>query len=300
MSFAVGVYGYTFTQAFDVAGLSINPLYEDIRSASDKGRDTRNYHLTGLIKVPIDSHLKVQSWSNLFFDLEAAFTFIEQQRVVLAHLVELRPSEDPIRLLRSGDDHELKQEFPLTLGLVNDLTNRNARSTPGECLRFDAFDPDMRLRFLQLVIPRLSDQAFLDSSGFRAAFFRNVEMIKLDNAPIDVSYSLLFTGLELLARKYLKPGPTDLGQTIKKFLEPLGFSIDTNEANQIAACRNGLFHRGEYGGEYQHDGEHTKRRIELNQLPRLDSLFTDVLLKISGFHDPHINWNRWRDRMAFQ
>jgi hypothetical protein len=42
------------------------------------------------------------------------------------------------------------------------------------------------------------------------------------------------------------------------------------------------------------------RSIKLNELPTLEALFTDVLLRVLQFDDPHINWNRWRDRMAFQ
>jgi len=43
-----------------------------------------------------------------------------------------------------------------------------------------------------------------------------------------------------------------------------------------------------------------KKSVKITELPNLDALFADVLLKVLGFDDPQINWNRWRDRMAFQ
>jgi hypothetical protein len=158
----------------------------------------------------------------------------------------------------------------------------------------------VRSRFLNLVMEKLADKQFEQATGFRSAFFRNTEMVKMGAAPIDVTYSLLFTGLELLARKSLRPqGRQPLSYLLRAFLEPHGFAIAEDEARQIAQCRNALFHRGELGTTYKSAIGNVELPIRLSDLPNVEALFRDVLLKIAGFDDPRINWNRWRDRMPF-
>ena len=159
----------------------------------------------------------------------------------------------------------------------------------------------MRTRFLTLVMDKLSDAGFQHVTGFRSAFFRNTELVKMGDAPIDVTHSLLFTGLELLARKALNPKKkASLADILRTFLETRGFGITKDEAQQIAQCRNALFHRGELVATYQTAVGGLKKSVKITELPNLDALFADVLLKVLGFDDPQINWNRWRDRMAFQ
>jgi len=159
----------------------------------------------------------------------------------------------------------------------------------------------MRSRFLNLVMEKLADEQFERATGFRSAFFRNTDMVKMGAAPIDVTYSLLFTGLELLARKFLKPqGRSALSYLIRAFLEPHGFPIAEDEAWQTAKCRNALFHRGELSTTYKSSVGDAELSIQLSDLPNIQALFTDVLLKVAGFDDPGINWNRWRDRMPFR
>jgi hypothetical protein len=300
MSFVAGVYGYTFTQPFDVAGLRFEPLYHRHEIASDRGRDTEAFHLTGALIVPIDSLSGLRTWRETFFDVEAALTFCEQQRVALSHCVQLMPGEDARTILLADGPHDVKAALPMKLDASDSLSRRRLRPTPGACLQFDAFAPDMRTRFLALAMKKLSDAGFQHSTGFRSAFFRNTEMVKMGEAPIDVTHSLLFTGLELLARKALNPNKdAPLSYILRTFLEAQGFGMTEDEARQIAQCRNALFHRGELVATYTAVGN-VKRSIRVTELPNLDALFTDVLLKVLGFDDPQINWNRWRDRMAFQ
>jgi hypothetical protein len=299
MSFVAGVYGYTFTQPFDLAGLRFEPLYGRYEVASDRGRDTEAFHLTGVLIVPIDLLSGLPTWIEIFFDVEAALTFCEQQRVALSHCVQLRPGENARTILLADGPHEVKDALPMKLE-VNDSLSRRLRPTSGVCLQFDAFAPDMRTRFLNLALKKLSDSDFQQVTGFRAAFFRNTEMVKMGEAPIDVTHSLLFTGLELLARKALNPKPrATLSYILREFLEELGFGITEDEAQQIAQCRNALFHRGELVATYRTAIGSVEQAIKITELPNLGTLFADVLLKVLGFDDPQINWNRWRDRMAF-
>ncbi len=292
--------GYTFTRPFDVAGLRFEPLYDRHEVASDRGRDGEAFHLTGVLLVPIDSLSKLRAWTETFFDLEAALTFCEQQRVALSHCIQLMPGEDARTILLAEGPHDVKDALPMKLDVSDSLSRRRLRPTSGACLQFDAFAPDMRTRFFALAMKRLSDAGFQHSTGFRSAFFRNTEMVRMGEAPIDVTHSLLFTGLELLARKALNPNKgTSLSYILRTFLEAQGFGMTEDEAQQIAQCRNALFHRRELVATYTAVGN-VKRSIRITELPNLHALFTDALLKVLGFDDPEINWNRWRDRMAFQ
>lgn len=301
MSFAAGIYGYTFTRLFDVAGLRFQPLYDLQAIAGERGRDTRAFHLTGVLLVPVESLFAFRAWAQTFFDLEAALTFCEQQRVVPSHCVQLMPGEDVQTILLSEEPHDVKNALPMELAASDSLSRQKLRPTPGACLQFDAFARDMRTRFLELVMMKLSDPDFQRATGFRSAFFRNTEMVRMGEAPIDVTHSLLFTGLELLARKALNPSKdASLSYILRTFLDTKGFDITEDEARQIAQCRNALFHRGELVASYQTVNGDVKRSIKITELPNLDALFTDVLLKVLSFDDPEINWNRWRDRMAFQ
>lgn len=299
MSYVIGIYGYAFTKPFSLMDLEFRPLYEDFITTRDKAGDNKAYNLTGCLLAPLISLQEVHAWQQTFLDLEAGLTFAEQQHVALFSAVELKPGEDVMKILRSEQPHKLKEAIPVQLMITDSLTRRTARPSYGECLQLDVFDPDMRTRLLGLLMSKLQDQAFLKSTGFRSAFFRNVEMVKMGNVPIDVTYSLLFTGLELTARKVCQYEGNNLPRLLEDFLNPLGFAITTDEANKIAACRNALFHRGEYETSYQHSKSNSMRTVKLSELPSMEALFTDVLLKVLGFDDQHINWNRWRDRMAF-
>jgi hypothetical protein len=66
-------------------------------------------------------------------------------------------------------------------------TRGRLRPSSGLCLQFDAFSPTMRSRFLNLVMEKPEDKQFEQKTGFRSAFFRNTEMVKLGAAPIDVT-----------------------------------------------------------------------------------------------------------------
>ena len=99
-------------------------------------------------------------------------------------------------------------------------------------------------------------------------------MVGMGEAPIDVTYSLLFTGLELLARKAIKPSKDkSLSFILKTFLDPLGFSLTEDEARQIAQCLNALFHRGELAATYHAEQGGIERAMKLTELPDLESLF---------------------------
>ncbi|WP_158792769.1 hypothetical protein [Granulicella sp. L60] len=264
-------------------------------------RDKDSFHLTGLLHVPVNSLFAFRARRDTFFDLEAALTFCEQQHVALSNCSEVLPGEDPVEMLLSSVPHQLKQDIDLVITGSNLISRRPARPTSGHRLQFDAFLPDMRVRFLNLAIERLGSAEFQAETGFRSAFFRHVEVVKMGAAPIDVTFSLVFTGLELLARMKLKPTRhQSLSWIMKTFLDSLGFTVSEDEARQFAQCRNALFHRGELHATYHTEVGGEVRSIKITELPNIRSLFPDVLLKVLGFNDPRISSNRWRDRMAFK
>jgi hypothetical protein len=180
LSFAVGIYGYTFTQPFDIADLRLEPLFNRHAIAYERGRDTKTFHLTGILIVPADSEFALQEWRQTFSDLEAALTFCEQQRVALSNYEQIPPNEDVRSILLADEPHDLKHAFPMQITVDNSLSRQRPRPTSGACLQFDAFAPDMRIRFLELALKKLADKTFQELTGFRSAFFRNTEMVKME------------------------------------------------------------------------------------------------------------------------
>jgi len=299
MNFAIGVYGYTFTRPFSVGGVEFLPLFGNFSEAKNKGRDARALNLTGVLLVAMESRHELNSRRRTLADLEAVLSFSEQQRVVLANMAQVHTNEDVVAVLSGATDHELKQTISDKLHAGELITGGLARPSGGACLQYDAFSPCMRPVFSQLAMERLADQQFNEATGFRSAFYRNVEIVKLGNVPIDVSYSLLFTGLELLANKCPQiRNSWTLARKLETFLNEHGLEVTADETQRIAACRNALFHDGKYVGKYKNDAG-ARVEVSITELKRPGTLFTDALLKVAGYSDPHINWKRWLDRRPF-
>jgi hypothetical protein len=300
VSFAVGIYGYCFTRRFTVQGCKLIPLYDVYSTVSKLAKDPRAFHLTGILVCPVDSLAELSARRDFFFDLAAALCFCEQQWVVLSNACELRRGENPSKILRADLVHELKVAIPSQLAVGADIFCNPIRPTPGHCLLPDSFAVNSRIRFLRLVLKRLSDATFEKQVGFRSAFFRNVEILRLRERYIDISYFFIFTGLERLSRRSSRVNNGgNLWKPLHTFLNGLGFAISEEEAKQIAASRNALLHQGEFEGSWFDKTTGSRRPIKITQLPNIDLLFTDVLLKVMRFRDPSINWNRWRDRQGF-
>jgi hypothetical protein len=301
MSFAIGIYGYAFTREFRLSGVRFVPLHTEHSKVVELATNSARFQLTGILVMPVDSLIGLRSKQQFLFDLEAALTFCEQRRVILSNAIQLRRGDKLARIFAQVTSHPIKETISEHLNIDEGIFRRRLRPSSGACLQVDTFSPRSRVRFLSIVLRRLSDAQFEQATGFRSAFFRNVEILKMADPLIEVSHSLLFTGLELLARKRLNPAPRiSLNIILYDFISALGFSFTRDEAKQIAACRNAMFHKGELTATYQDTASGKNRVIKVTDLPNIKTLFTDVLLKVLGFREPRINWNRWKDRQAFQ
>jgi hypothetical protein len=80
------------------------------------------------------------------------------------------------------------------------------------------------------------------------------------------------------------------------FLQAHGFDVSQSTAEDWAAARNAMFHRGEL--ETIAPGSKNTVRIT-DHLYTLSTLLADAALKQLGFDDGHINWTRWVNRQPF-
>lgn len=283
-----GIYGFNFTREIVVRHYHLIPLYTDglkaRRLAGDKGR----FHLTGYGLFEADlTPINDDRFAEEVRYFADAMTFCEQQWVITTKIIILENSETPEGFLASGK-----------LQHIIDITQ--SRPTSGAAIASDSLSSQSRSQFLNLALDRLCDQQFDQETSFRTAFYRNVESWRLREQFIDILYYFVFSGLEALARKKLNSldvGPWNLGQRLKEFLTLMGFHTTQKEMEKCAAFRNALFHRGAIEAKFKENG--TETIIKVSDLPNLEQLLCDVVLKIMGFDDGKINWNRWKDGMPF-
>jgi len=170
----------------------------------------------------------------------------------------------------------------------------------------DKFAPSSQQKFLDLCLRKLQDQSFIQSTGFREAFFRSVEVWRLDPAYIDVTYYLDFSAIEILARRSVPGCCLSFPQAAEPFLQKLGFDLKQEDpsrrANSLltyANLRNKLVHEGRLEAHFTERGHRVILKLaDYEEYWR--RLVSDVLLRVMGFDDGHINWNRWLDRMPFR
>jgi len=84
---------------------------------------------------------------------------------------------------------------------------------------------------------------------------------------------------------------------ITTMLNDLGFPATQIEVERWARARNKLFHNGQLSCPDPEGGPDINL---IDQLDGITAVLCDVLLKELAFDDAHINWNRWRDRIAFR
>ena len=69
--------------------------------------------------------------------------------------------------------------------------------------------------------------------------------------------------------------------------------------NTYAHLRNALFHNGSFEKSFNENGVEITLKL-IDYASYLSRLLPDQLLKVLGYDDKHINWNRWQDRMPFK
>jgi hypothetical protein len=149
-----------------------------------------------------------------------------------------------------------------------------------------------RALFIEKLVKKLTDNS-AGTASFRRAFYRSLEVLKLRHNYVDIEQYLQFTAIELLARHTLNATTKNTGEVIYRFLSQLGFETTQREWERWMQYRNALFHQGALEGKF--DGD----TVGLSDLPLLNFLLSDIIIRLVDFDDGTINWNRWKDRMPW-
>ena len=261
--------------------MRIQPRTAQHQEAKRLARDLDVYHLTAVLVA--DSAAD----ENLF-NLEGALSFIEHLDVLVTPPVP-QTGTDPFSLV------------PKSIR----LHHRN--SGGGAVIGEDTFFHDSRASFVQKALGKLQDQAFCERTQFKTLFFKCVEPFRQRKPFIEVSYFLLFSGLESFARAVRSDRATrNAAVPICALLKSYGFDLDIDRPNDLARAvstytrlRNALFHNSELVTK-------TKVNSQLVELKLFDYFFNFSqlvslsILKAVDFDDGHINWNSWIDRQPFK
>jgi hypothetical protein len=100
--------------------------------------------------------------------------------------------------------------------------------------------------------------------------------------------------------------PATVSHSRYSYLKNFGFDVEQNNllrrtqsVQTYAHLRNALFHQGKLETKISENGREIMLKLT-DFSSNWQRLVADVLLKVIGFDDGHINWNRWLDRMPFQ
>ena len=284
MPYFAAIYGFELTRPIDLPGVRLHPRVSQFQEAHSLATDRNRFNLTAVAELD-------EGDPEFLYDLSGAMTFCQQQWVPTTQAFEKPPGASPEAVFAEVPD-------PLPLP--------HRRPTQGAVIISDCFAPAARQGFLSLCLNRLQDADFDNGTSFRAAFFRSVEAWKLLRPLIDVTYYLYFSALEILARRFTNNFAPAVAPPIAQLLQHHGFDLVQDDSSNryravqtYAHLRNALFHNGEFEKTINENGQDvTLRLTEYDDY--LCRLLPDVLLKVLGYDDQHINWNRWRDRQPFQ
>lgn len=276
MSIVCGIYGYQITRPIDLPGLRIEPLTNDHRQAGDWARDTDNYHLTAVLKGTSIS-------DDLLFNLEAILSFVEHLEVLITS-PEKQINDDPFAQFSPN------------------LTIRRRGNGGGEVIGTDTCFPNSRSLFISKALDRLRDEQFCKETQFNVLFFKCVETFRQPRPFVDVSYFLLYSGLESYARSVTNDHSSGNSSIpIYKLLTDHGFDVHQelknsgDNRNAVATythLRNALFHNSKLTATIKVDDTMVELKL-FDYMPNFIPLVALVILKAIEFDDGSINWNRW-------
>lgn len=278
MAFVCGIYGYEFTREFCVAGWRFMPRSPVAAEAHAWARDPERYQLTGVL---VGAHADSEQLARL----EAILSFIEHMDVILS-----RPQPPGAQ----GPFHSL----PATI-----LVSRRY-SGGGAILAPDSWLPRSRPVFIEAALERLADEAFCEESGYRPLFFKVAEAYRQRRPYLEVSFFLLFSGLETYVRRTLRDDETrKVAVPMAHLLQRMGFQVyeDNPEAparslQTYANFRNTLFHSGKLEFVKKDPGGTPCLYRLQDYFVHFRILVSLALLRATGFDDGHTNWDAWIDR----
>lgn len=276
-----GIYGFDFSKRFTVSQAELVPCH-GFPECQSLAQDRTHLFLTGYGVLPESRASADIDQSDFVRRLADGMTFCQQQMVIPTRLTQISAGDSIAQMITSG-------RLPESLPILSD------RHTPGAAIGNDTFYPGSRTLFLELFLAH-TERASADHP-LTAAFYRQIAVWKLSQPYVEIEHFLAFSGLEILARAYgTDPNNGNVAVPLSSFLRSHGFAVSQALAEDWAAARNALFHRGQL--ETTAPGSGNLVRIT-DQLYALGNLLADASLKQLGFDDGHVNWARWQDRMPF-
>ncbi len=277
--FVCGIYGFEFTRQFTVDGLSFVPLFSAHDEAYRAARDLDHYHLTGAVVADMFD-------DDLVFRLEAVLSFIEHLDAVITTPEQLTGAT-------------ATAQFAKTL-----KTSRRHNGGGARIMR-DVYSAESRPEFIRKTLARLADTSYCEATGYHTLFFKSVETFRQRRPFIEVSYFLLFSGLETYVRNTLVDFDSkDVTQLLVKRLRAMGFDVChfrkadlMRSMDSYARLRNALFHNGKFKAERPADGLQYNL---IDYFSHFSFLVALTVIKATDFDDSHINWDAWIDMQPFK
>lgn len=276
-----GIYGFEITRPIIGSGFRIEPRTTDWQQSQRWAREDIAYHLTAVVSGPSVK-------DDFLFDLEAVLSFVEHLDVIVT---------SP----RSIDAEDAFCAFePI-------ITAHRRSSGGGAALPSDNFFHRARGDFVVACLGKLADEEFCSDTQFRALFFKKVEAFRQRRPFLEVSYFLLYSGLESYARAVLNDRMTrNSSVPICRLLQRLGFDVTEERPSDLPRAistythlRNALFHNSELNARINLNGTIVEIKLT-DYFFHLLQLATLVIFKAVEFDDGHINWNSWIDRQPFK
>jgi hypothetical protein len=284
MTYTAGIYGYQITRPMTVGGLTFEPITTDLQQAKALARNLDVYHLTATVTSDsLNPEMR--------FNLEGILSFIEHLEVLVSMPME-----------PSANAESAAVPFPKS------LTMQRRNNGGGALVGEDTFFPQSRSKFIELALRCLSDDAFCTSTKFNSLFFKCVETFRQRRPFLEISYFLLYSGLESYARAVRNENDrerTKSSEAIYNLLKSYGFKVYQDKPSELPRAistythlRNALFHNG----EFQTSVRMNESQVQLNTREyffNLSMLVSLTVMKAIQFDDGHINWDAWIDRELF-
>jgi hypothetical protein len=278
----VAIYGLEIARPVDlspIGGPLIRPVRDDWRETQKLAGDRHAFHLTAVAEQ------RGAFDRDLLFDLEGVLTFVQQQWVARSVVVELT----------GGDTVETTVER-MSPQVLHGLD----RWTIGSALPSSAvFDLEAFERLILLGLKHLRDAEFDQRTGFRRAFFHNVATHRLVDPLIELIFFLNISAIESLARRALDTTAPDFPRVLATYLKGLGFDVAQYRKGEphrstrtYHDIRNELFHWSGLETAVRTPDGHATYDIGTFE-GSLRGLTRDVLLRLVGFDDPQMSWDRW-------
>lgn len=274
------IYGYECSMPEIFPDFEIIPRTRDHIQARTWARDKTTYNLMAVVVGDTLS-------DDFAFKLEAVLSFIE-------HLDVIVTSPEFI------EESDLFDAFPHT------LPTHGRHDGGGATLMSDYIVKFSRPDFIKKCLSRLRDKVFCDETKFGDLLFKKVETFRQRRPLLEVSYFLLYSGLEAHARAAAQDKSRNASEPIYKLLNALEFDISIDRVSDLKRSvstythlRNALFHNGEVEAVVKISGKFKKLRI-IDYFFHLSQLTSLVVMKAVEFDDGHINWDSWIDRKPFK